>query len=170
MLCRGGRGFVSRTAFFSFIAAVVAGDRASKWAVMEAMGLADNISLVPGLASLVHVRNPGAAFGILAGADPLLRSVFFTIVTVAVVAVLTGVFMRGRLPGKTEAAAAAAIVGGALGNAWDRVMLGEVVDFIDLYVGAWHWPAFNVADSFITLGAVALVISSLRERPGAAAD
>ena len=151
---------MSKTAFWGFAAAVVTLDRLTKWAVVATMDPSATVSLVPGFASLVHVRNPGAAFGILATADPTLRAGFFLVITVAVVATLATLAMRGRFVGTVECAAAAAIIGGALGNAWDRVAFGEVVDFIDLYAGRWHWPAFNIADSFITVGALALVLAS----------
>ncbi len=150
---------MSRTAFWAFAGAVVTLDRLTKWAVVATMDQSATVSLLPGFASLVHVRNPGAAFGILATADPVLRSGFFLVITIAVVATLATLAMRGRFAGTIECAAAAAITGGALGNAWDRVAFGEVIDFIDLYAGQWHWPAFNVADSFITLGALALVLA-----------
>ncbi len=157
---------MSKPVFWSVVAVMVALDRLSKWAVSTSIDPATSVSLVPGFASLVHVRNPGAAFGMLATADPLMRSAFFALITTAVVATLAVLFMRDRLSGTLECAAAAAIIGGALGNAWDRLTLGEVIDFIDLYAGPWHWPAFNLADSFITLGALAFVLASFMGRRG----
>lgn len=123
---------------------------------MQALPVGSGVVLVPGLLNLVHAHNPGVAFGMLAGLGgwqlPLL-------VTIAAVAIgVLGVWLV-RL-GESESAtrvALAGILGGAVGNVVDRLAWGHVVDFIDLHWGAWHYPAFNVADSAITLGAIALV-------------
>lgn len=136
-------------------AAILAADQATKAAVMQALPLGGGVVVIPELLNLVHARNTGVAFGMLSGLGgwqvPLLVAV-----AVAIIAVL-GVWIH-RL-GDTETGtrlALAAILGGAVGNVVDRLAWGHVVDFIDVHWGGWHYPAFNVADSAITLGAIAL--------------
>jgi signal peptidase II len=137
-------------------------DRASKLWIMATIEHGETIPLVPGFLSLVHVRNPGAAFGLLAElASPWRETV---LISVSLLAVAGFAWMLSRMPkdATIERAATAAVIGGALGNLYDRVVYGEVVDFVDVYAGAWHWPAFNVADSAITIGIVFLVAQSFR--------
>jgi signal peptidase II len=115
--------------------------------------------------NLVFVLNPGAAFSFLADAGGWQRW-FFTGLTLIVVSVL--LFLIRRAPQQTLfCLAASLIIGGALGNLVDRLMIGAVIDFIDIHVAGWHWPAFNLADSAITLGAVLFVLDEiLRVRRG----
>ena len=102
------------------------------------------------------VHNPGAAFSFLSDAAGWQRYLLIAISLLAI-ALIIGLLARQSAQGLFRIALAL-ILGGALGNLWDRVMVGEVVDFLDFYVGGWHWPAFNVADSAITIGAVVLVL------------
>jgi len=149
--------------FAIFIALAVVGfDRATKLWVLAYLERGEAIHVVPGLLSIVHVRNPGAAFGLLAGSVSPWREI--ALVSVSIAAVLGFAWMLHRMPrhAVAERVATAAVIGGALGNLYDRVVYGEVVDFVDVYVGAWHWPAFNVADSAITIGITVLILQSLR--------
>ncbi len=143
--------------------AVVVLDQWTKALIAGSMRLHQSIPLVDGVAALTYVRNTGAAFGILAGRAAALRTPFFLIISASAVALL-GWFLRG-LPGERRLliVACGAVAGGAIGNMVDRVMLGEVIDFVDLSVGAYHWPAFNVADSAITLGVIVLCLDALRQ-------
>lgn len=116
------------------------------------MPLFESISVIPGFFSITHIQNPGGAFGLLAGQAPWVRKgVFLVMSTIAVLVVL---YFHHKTP-KTHpwlAAGLALIAGGAVGNLIDRFRFGKVVDFLDFYIGAAHWPAFNVADSAITTG------------------
>ncbi|MGF1615914.1 MAG: signal peptidase II [Gammaproteobacteria bacterium] len=114
--------------------------------------------------NLTLVFNPGAAFSLLSDAGGWQRW-FFIVVSILVVIVLS-VWLH-RIPrGQVWVPVAMALVlGGALGNLWDRLTLGLVVDFIDVYYRHWHWPAFNVADAAISTGAVMLLLSALRPEP-----
>lgn len=148
-------------------AVVLAVDQLTKAAVMQALPVGSGMVLVPNLLNLVHARNTGVAFGMLSGLGgwqvPLLVAV-----AVVVIGVL-GLWLH-RL-GTTEAGtrvALAAILGGAVGNVVDRLAWGHVVDFIDVHWKTWHYPAFNVADSAITLGAVTLIGLVYRAERGAA--
>jgi signal peptidase II len=160
----GGRRGVSVRGVILVVVAVIASDRLTKWAVMQTMHPGESIEVVPGFFALTYVRNPGAAFGMFAGSplrEPLL-------IAVALAAVVGLAWLLSQTPASRvwERAAAGAIIGGALGNLYDRFAYGSVVDFVDVYVGEWHWPAFNVADSCITVGVAVLLLSSLRKPDG----
>lgn len=116
------------------------------------MPLFESIPVIPGLFSITHIQNPGGAFGLLADHPLWIRKgVFLVLSTVAVAAVL---YFHHQTP-RTHpwlASGLALIFGGAVGNLIDRFRFGKVVDFLDFYIGTAHWPAFNVADSAITVG------------------
>lgn len=139
---------------------VVAADQATKWlAVRNFTGR--TFTVIPHFFDLVLVHNTGAAFGFLNDAGGW-QNVFF--VAVAIVVSLVLVFMLRRLGAEDGVSgwALALILGGALGNLIDRLRLGYVIDFVDWYYGRWHWPAFNVADAAITIGALLLVLDAFR--------
>ena len=143
--------------------AVIGVDRMTKLWTVDALARGDAIHILPGFFSIVHVRNPGAAFGILAAAVSPWREIL--LIAVSGIAVAIFAFMLVRMPREAvwERGAAAAVIGGALGNLYDRLVYGEVVDFLDVYIGSWHWPAFNVADMAITLGIAVLVLTAFRD-------
>lgn len=139
---------------------VVAADQLTKLAADAGLRLHEPVAVAPGV-NLTLVYNPGAAFSFLAEAGGWQRWALLG-VTLAACAFLY-YWLKQLKPGETvPAAAITAIIGGALGNAIDRLAYGHVVDFIDLYYDAYHWPAFNVADAAITLGAAALILSAVR--------
>jgi signal peptidase II len=142
-------------------AAVLVLDQLAKLLVVRFMRLHQSIALVDGFLSLTHVRNTGAAFGLFAGRLATLQVPFFLVIsTIAVILLLW--FLRGvAAERRLIVAACGAVIGGALGNMLDRVALGEVIDFVDVYVGAYHWPAFNVADAAITVGVTVLCLDAL---------
>jgi len=145
-------------------AAVLALDQASKWLALESLILHQPVPLAP-LLNLTLVYNKGAAFGFLSTASGW-QNLFF--IGVALVATVVILYLLRRMGTKDRflAVALALILGGAIGNLIDRLLYGHVVDFVDVYYGAWHWPAFNVADSAITVGAVLIVLDALK--PGRA--
>ncbi len=114
--------------------------------------------------NLVLTHNPGAAFSFLAQASGWQRP-FFIGITLAAAFIIV-YLLRRHWQDTLFGLALSLILGGALGNLWDRIMLGHVVDFLDFHAAGWHWPAFNVADSAITVGAALVVLDSLR-RPRA---
>ncbi|MCC6208054.1 MAG: signal peptidase II [Gammaproteobacteria bacterium] len=142
--------------------AVLVSDQLSKAWIVATLSLYERIPLLPFL-DITRVHNRGAAFSFLSSAAGWQRW-FFTALALAVsVAIL--LWLR-RLPREQRGLAAglALVLGGALGNVWDRLQFGYVVDFIDVYYGSWHWPAFNVADSAISIGAVLLILDALATR------
>jgi signal peptidase II len=131
---------------------VVAVDQATKLIIYHGVPLWGEINVVTGFFNIVHYHNPGGAFGIFAGAESGIRHVFFLVVSIMALGL---VFYFYRSTPKTHRflqAAFALIFGGAIGNLTDRFWLGKVIDFLDVYVNGWHWPAFNVADSAISIG------------------
>jgi len=119
-----------------------------------------------GFFNLVLTYNKGAAFSFLAGAAGWQRGFFIAIGLVACI-VISMLLLR-HAGDRMFCFALALILGGAVGNVLDRILLGQVVDFLDFHVAGWHWPAFNLADSAITAGAVLLVAESFRPRAGQA--
>ncbi|MCF8067478.1 MAG: signal peptidase II [Desulfobacterales bacterium] len=132
-------------------------DQVTKAAVLIKMPLYHSIEMIPGFFNLVHVRNPGGAFSFFAGQSSFLRLVFFKVVSIAVVVML--IYTYRKIP-KTHpllSISFALIIGGATGNLIDRFRFGSVIDFLDFYLGSMHWPAFNIADSGITIGIFILI-------------
>ncbi|MDJ0785002.1 MAG: signal peptidase II [Desulfosarcinaceae bacterium] len=144
--------------YFALTAAVIVVlDQASKAIVLQHFQLYDSISVIPGFFNLTYIRNPGGAFGVLAGGSTVLRNLlFFGAGTVALGMILYFLHAtpdRDRLMRFTLAL----IFGGAIGNMIDRLRFGEVVDFLDFNLVFMRWPAFNVADSAITVGILLFV-------------
>jgi signal peptidase II len=137
-------------------------DQITKFYVDASMRLHESIPVIQGFFSITYVRNPGAAFGFLADASPLFRSIFFVAVTVLAIILVVHYIWKSRAEEPFLTFALSLVLSGAVGNLIDRVRLGEVIDFLDVYIGSYHWPAFNVADSAISVGAVILFIELTR--------
>ena len=140
---------------------VVILDQATKWLAEALLEPFRPIAIGP-LLNLTLMYNEGAAFSFLSNAGGWQRWFFAAFALVMTIALVIWLVRLARHEGVT-AAALALVIGGAIGNLIDRLLTGRVVDFIDFYVGTWHWPAFNVADSAITLGIVLLLVTGFRE-------
>jgi signal peptidase II len=127
-------------------------DQLTKMIIDRTMRLHGSIPIIDGLFSLTYVRNTGAAFGIFAGSRQAFRQPFLILVSVVAIGFILMMLKRLRERETGLATALAFILGGAIGNLVDRVLHGEVIDFLDFYWSSYHWPAFNLADSFITVG------------------
>lgn len=138
---------------------VIVLDQLTKYLVSGSLQLFDSIPIMPSL-NLVLAHNTGAAFSFLSDAGGWQRW-FFVVLAVGVSVALVVWISRLKQHEIRLAVALSMVLGGALGNAWDRIVHGYVVDFIDVYYRDWHWPAFNVADSAITVGAALLIIDAL---------
>ena len=136
-------------------AAIVALDRATKLWIESSLAIFDTFTVIPGFFNIIHSRNTGMAFSLLEGRRVLLVSVSVLIMCFLVYLLWTSSGNRAAL---------GLVIGGAAGNLYDRALRGFVTDFLDVYVGANHWPTFNVADSAITIGAILLIIGMRRER------
>ncbi len=147
--------------FYSLIGVVAILDQLTKYLVRINFSLHDSLEIIPGFFHLTFIRNTGAAFGIFAGQPALWRQVFFiSVVLIALVAIFIMYRKFGR-ESRLYCVGLGLIAGGALGNLIDRIRFGSVVDFLDFFVGSYHWPAFNVADSAITIGVGILIIYTL---------
>ncbi len=133
-------------------------DQISKWAILASLPLYTRIEIT-GFFNLVHVRNEGAAFSLLAD-QPGWQRLFFIALSLTVSGFIVW-WLRKPAPTRQHTAFAL-ILGGALGNVIDRIIHGNVVDFLDFHLLGWHWPAFNVADSAIVLAAGILIWISFR--------
>jgi len=136
-------------------------DQYTKQLVMAAWELGESLPLIPGFFSLTYVRNRGGAFGLFSDLPESWRVAFFVVFAVATVGALVWMLRTTARNDVVQRLALTAVIGGAIGNLWDRIRYGEVVDFLDVYVRDWHWPAFNVADSFISCGVVLLILGSM---------
>jgi signal peptidase II len=146
-------------AWISVAILVIAADQVTKWAIIEWVALYDRVPINSFL-NLTHQQNTGAAFSFLAGAGGWQR--WFFIVLASAVSLMIIVWMwRIREQGPLVLIAGLSLVlGGAVGNLLDRVLLGYVTDFIQVWFGSWAFPSFNVADSAISVGAVLLIIDA----------
>ncbi|MBU0588333.1 MAG: lipoprotein signal peptidase [Gammaproteobacteria bacterium] len=152
-----------RSHWYSLAIVVFAADQAAKSFIDLSTPLGWSREVTP-FFNLVHVLNPGAAFGFLAGAGGWQRW-FFLAIAAGASAWLA--WMLAKPARRLEALSYSLILGGALGNAFDRVARGQVIDYLDFHLRGMHWPAFNVADIAITGGAIALVAASFLD-PGSA--
>lgn len=135
-------------------ALVIMADIISKEIIVSSVALYERISVLPFL-NIVHVQNKGAAFGVFAG----LGNKYF--IGIAIIAIIFIVIYLAKAPKGLETYALSLVLGGAVGNFIDRVRIGQVTDFIDVFVNDWHWPAFNIADSALTVGIGLFILSSL---------
>ena len=154
--------FQGRLPYILLVAATLALDRWTKTLIQKHFGLNESISVIDGFFNITYVRNTGVAFGIF---DPMslpAKSVLLSLFTVfAAVGVIT-YSLRSPVRNRLLQIALALVLGGALGNLYDRVAYGYVVDFLELYARAYHWPSFNVADSAISIGVALLALEILR--------
>lgn len=141
---------------------VVILDQISKAVILSRLALYSVIPVIPGFFNIIHIQNPGGAFGFMAHQSPAVRGFLFLLVSLLAAALIVWLYHRTPVAQRLLSFALALIFGGAVGNLIDRVRLGQVVDFLDFYLGAWHWPAFNVADSAISVGIGLFILQLLR--------
>ena len=151
-----------------WIPALIAGsviliDQLTKLWVLSTFRLYESVPVIPGFFDLTYITNTGAAFGILAGDQNIWRQVFFVGMTLVAITVLCFAFRQYRDGGKLYVVAIGLVGGGALGNLVDRLRFGHVVDFLDFYIKGHHYPAFNVADSAITVGVSMFLLAGYLE-------
>jgi len=140
------------------VLAIVVVDQITKAYIDGSMYLHESIPIIPGYFSLTYIRNPGAAFGIMGTTSSGFRIVFFFLTSVLAMGLLITIFLRLDPGDWWGQLTIALIFGGAIGNFIDRLLYGEVIDFLDFYINGYHWPAFNVADSAISVGVCSLLL------------
>lgn len=143
---------------------VVVMDQFTKYLVQKIMHLHESIAVIDDFFSLTYIRNRGAAFGLLSERGDGFRFIFFFITSVIALLVLWYLFIKPYKSDRATQISISFISGGAIGNLIDRIRLGEVVDFLDFYIGNYHWPAFNLADSAITIGIIIFFLFNLLRR------
>ena len=143
--------------------AVLLLDRITKWAIAQTIPLEDAINIIPGFFRLTHLENTGAAFSLFADSPSPFRTTLLISFSVAALAVVSALLWKDRRVFHSGTLALSLILGGAVGNLWDRLSDGKVTDFLDFYIGIHHWPPFNVADSAIVVGALLLFMRMLRK-------
>ena len=136
---------------------IVLCDRMTKWLVAQKIALSDSVDVIPGVFRLTHVQNQGAAFGLFAESPSEWKVAMLIMFSIAALAVVSALLWKNGNALNATAIALSLVFGGALGNLWDRVVSGKVIDFLDFYFGSHHWPAFNIADSAIVVGALLLL-------------
>ena len=149
------------------VASIVGGilflDQVTKTLIAQSLEIGQHVPILAGFFDLTHMRNPGAAFSFLAQAPEWFRQPFFLVATGVAIVALLFFILYAQEEGTLLVVAAASILGGAIGNLIDRLLYGEVIDFLLFYWRDWAWPAFNVADSCITLGVVGLLWASWKQ-------
>jgi signal peptidase II len=155
---------------FHFLIAllVVLLDRVTKWIVAKEISLQDGIPVIPGFFRLTRVENRGAAFGLFADSPTQWKIAILVLFSIVALVIVSALLWRNSHVMTTTGIGLALILGGAVGNLWDRLLSGRVVDFLLFYIGRYQWPAFNVADSAIVCGAGLLVIEILFAKTPAA--
>ena len=138
---------------------VIVLDQASKWVMMSWLSLYETVAVIP-FFNLTMAHNPGAAFSFLAQAGGWQRWFFVGLSVLISIGLL--IWLTKLAKTNMEAISVSLILGGAIGNVIDRIYFGYVIDFLDVYYGTHHWPAFNIADSAIVIGAGLLIIDSFR--------
>jgi signal peptidase II len=152
---------------FAFAAAVFLLDRLTKSVIKAHLSLSDTLTIIPGFFNIVHTENPGIAFGFLADSSSSWRDIVLIAFSISVLLVISTVLLRRDRAGTQTALlriALTLVLGGAFGNLYDRIVNGTVTDFIEVHAGQHYFPAFNMADSSITVGAVLLLIDMWRSR------
>jgi signal peptidase II len=152
---------------FLIATAILFLDRITKWAIVQTIALEDARSIIPGFFRLTHLENPGAAFSLFAESTSPFKTAMLIAFSLGALAVVALLLWRARNDFNASTLALSLILGGAIGNLWDRLTDGRVTDFLDFYVGIHHWPPFNVADSAIVVGALLLLLRMLRQEPQA---
>ena len=151
-----------RLPYLVFVAAVLALDRWTKLLIQSRLDLDDTVSVIDGFFNITYVRNTGVAFGIFSSISSPAKSVLLSAFAGLAAVLVIGYSLRTPIGNRLVHVALALILGGALGNLYDRVAYGYVVDFLEFYLRTYHWPSFNVADSAISIGVILLAIGITR--------
>ena len=143
---------------------VIALDQISKFIIANTIVKYGSVTVIQAFFNLVHVRNRGLAFGLMNLSGQTYEYYIFVAATVCAIALLLFWFKKMKDEDSKITLGLSLILGGAVGNFIDRIRLGEVIDFLDFYIGSYHWPAFNVADSAITIGILWLALITLFQK------
>ena len=151
-----------RFPYLLLVAATLVLDRWTKVLIQKRFDLNESISVIDGFFNITYVRNTGVAFGIFSSISSPAKSVLLSVFTAFAAVVVVTYSVRSPARNRLLQIALGLILGGALGNLYDRLAYGYVVDFLEFYAGSYHWPSFNVADSAISVGVGLLAIEIIR--------
>jgi signal peptidase II len=140
---------------------VVIADQITKLLILNYLPFNHTLQIIAGFFNLTHIHNPGGAFGLMANLSPGARTIIFLFISSLAVGLIFYFYIKTPQSHPWLAAGFALIFGGAIGNLIDRIRFGIVVDFLDFYIGKYHWPAFNIADSAISVGIATFVFHLL---------
>jgi signal peptidase II len=154
--------FQGRLPYALLVVAVLTVDRWTKLLIQKRFELNGSISVIDGLFNITYVRNTGVAFGIFSSISSPAKTVLLSVFTACAAVVVVTYSVRSPARNRLLQIALSLILGGALGNLYDRLVYSYVVDFIELYAGSYHWPSFNVADSAISIGVALLALEIIR--------
>jgi len=154
---------VSVKTIIFIVIAIIGLDQWTKKIIITNFSLYDSVNIIDGFFNITYVLNPGAAFGFLAQMNERFRVIFFVVITILAIALVLYLLYKEKNH-ILRRYAYALILAGAIGNLIDRVTIGKVVDFLDFYVGRYHWPAFNVADISISCGVGLLILDMFFEK------
>ncbi|HKE29216.1 MAG TPA: signal peptidase II [Bryobacteraceae bacterium] len=153
---------------YSLAAGVFALDRLTKWLVERLVSFTDTHTVIPGFFDIVYSQNRGVAFGILNDSTSEWRTALLIGLSAAAVILVSAVLWRARHMDPLPLWGLSLILGGAAGNVFDRIIWGRVTDFLEFYIGQYHWPTFNIADSAIVIGSSLFLLDALRSKRPAA--
>src|SRR6266581_1300948 len=154
--------FQGRLPYLLLVAATLLLDRWTKALIQNRFDLNESIPVIDGFFNITYVRNTGVAFGIFSSVSSPAKSVLLSVFTAFAAAVVITYSVRSPARNRLLQVALGLILGGALGNLYDRLAYGYVVDFLEFYAGNYHWPSFNVADSAISTGVILLALEIIR--------
>ena len=154
------RGFV----YYGIAATVFALDRITKQIIEARISAFDIHPVIPGFFDIIHARNRGAAFSLFAESTSPWRPFFLIGLSLVALVLVAAILRNASRLDRATAVGLSLILGGAMGNVFDRIVSGAVTDFLDFYIGDLHWPAFNLADSAIVIGSCLLLLSLLRPK------
>jgi signal peptidase II len=152
----------ARLPYVLLVAGTLILDRLTKAWIQNRFDLSESASVIDGFFNITYVRNTGVAFGIFSSISSPVKSVLLSVFTAIAAIIVITYSIRSPVRNRLLQMALALILGGALGNLYDRLAYGYVVDFLEFYVGAYHWPSFNVADSAISIGVLLLALEIIR--------
>ena len=147
--------------FYLIALGIILLDRATKLVIIQTLRLGQGIPVIPGFFDIVFVLNPGAAFGFLATLSDQVRNPLFILISILAVVLIVFYHTRYLRSHRLVSVALGLVLGGAVGNLIDRLYYGMVVDFLDVHAGPYHWPAFNVSDSAISVGVSLMILDML---------
>lgn len=151
------RGSIFAWGLFLVLPCYIA-DQLTKWLICKNIEVGTGFNVIPGFFDIIHVRNTGAAFGMLQGIPEPIRTTFFLGITIIAFIAIFMVFIKIKERSWLLKMVFSLVIAGALGNLTDRFIFGEVVDFLSVYVKSFRWPTFNLADTYISIGMIGLLL------------